>query len=197
MRNLGMTRLTPISRDQATEDQAEVFDAIIATRGGVDALTGADGGLMGPFNAMVTSPAIGARMEAMGGVVRFNTTMDRRLLELAIVVVGAHWKANFEWWAHAPMARDAGIDDAILVAIRNGERPEISDPEEEAVYAFVAELIATGRASDGVYGAAQAVVGEAGMVDLVATVGYYSLISLTLNAFTVPLPPGETLIWDE
>lgn len=190
-----MTRLTPISRDSATPEQAEVFDAVTATRGGAMQLVDANGGLVGPFNAMVTSPAIGARIEAMGGVVRFNSNIDRRLLELAIVVVGAHWKANFEWWAHAPMAEAAGISELILDKICAGLQPEFDDPEEAAVYEFSAELISTGRASDKNYGAAQAVVGDPGMVDLVATIGYYSLISLTLNAFEVPLPPGEELIW--
>lgn len=190
-----MTRLTPISRDAATPEQAEVFDAIAASRGGSFQLTDEAGGLMGPFNAMVTSPGIGARLESLGAAVRFESGIERRLLELAIVTVGAHWKANFEWWAHAPMARNAGISDAVLDAIQAGDTPTFEHADEETIYAFVQELIKTGRASDAVYNAAIEVVGEAGGVDLVATVGYYSLISLTLNAFEVPLPPGETEIW--
>lgn len=190
-----MSRLTPIVRDAATTEQGEAFDTIAESRGGADRLTGADGGLIGPFNAMVTSPGMGLAMGNLGGKVRFENSLDARLKELAIVTAGAHWKADFEFWAHAPLAISAGVSEAAIESIRSGAEPSFGRPDEEVVWRFASQLVATGRVGDAAYAAAIEVLGEQSVVDLVITVGYYSLISLTLNAFEVPLPPGEDPVW--
>lgn len=190
-----MSRLSPITRDAADPAQGEAFDAIAESRGGADRLTGGDGGLIGPFNAMVTSPGIGMAMGNLGGKVRFDNSLDARLKELAIVVAGAHWKADFEFWAHAPLAVQAGVSEATIESVRLGEEPRFEQADEEAVWRFASQLVSTGRVDDAAYGVAVDLLGEPSVVDLVVTVGYYSLISMTLNAFDVPLPPGEDPVW--
>ena len=156
----------------------------------------ADGGLAGPFNAFVTVPGAGRRMVSLGGTLRFGTSIERRLSEIAIITVGARWQAEFEWWAHAPMAREHGVAGAVVDAIGRGEDPPFEADDERAVYAVARELGQSGRLDQETYDAAHRFLGDAGMVELVSLCGYYTLISYLLNAFTVPLPPGTTPMWD-
>ena len=83
----------------------------------------AEGGLAGPFNAFVTAPDAGQRMSALGATLRFGTSIERRLTEVAIITIGARWQAEFEWWAHARMAREHGVPEAVVAAIGRGEQP--------------------------------------------------------------------------
>lgn len=116
-----MSRAKPLQYEDATPEQQEVWDTLVASRGNPATLVGPDGGLVGPFNAMVSSPGIGKRVSALGAKVRFQNSVDNRLLELAICTVGAHWRSNFEFWAHGRMAIEAGIDRSIVDSLAAGE----------------------------------------------------------------------------
>lgn len=190
-----MSRLTPVTADTATPEQAKVLEGILGSRGEPSTLIDPQGGLIGPFNAMAMSPKIGRRASAMGAMVRFNEDIDRRLLEIAIITTGAHWRANFEWYAHSAMARDAGVSDDVIDAIGAGTTPPFTKDDEATVFAFAKELLDTGRVAQPTYDAARELLGEPLLVDLVSTIGYYCYISLTLNAFAVQLPAGETPMW--
>lgn len=151
---------------------------------------------MGPFNAWVHAPDAGARLAQLGLTLRFGTSLERRLSELAIITVGARWRAEFEWWAHAPMARDHGVGAAIVDAIARGEEPAFEADDERAVYRVARELSETGGLSEPVYTEAQQLFGDRAMVELVSLCGYYTLVSFTLNAFAVPLPAGAEPVWN-
>ena len=153
------------------------------------------GGLIGPFNAFVHAPGVGRHLSGLGGRLRFRTSIERRLSELAIITVGARWKAEFEWWAHAAMAREHGVADAIVDAIGRGAEPPFEADDERTVYAAARQLTTDGRLDQDLYAAAQRLFGDEGMVELVSLCGYYTLISFLLNAFEVPLPPGVTPAW--
>lgn len=188
-----MTRLPYLRRDQLDEKGQAIWDGL--TRfSDLDIVT-PDGGLVGPFNAFVHAPAIGSRMSALGGMLRAGMSLDRHLLEIAIITVGARWKAEFEWWAHARMALDAGVPEAVVEAIAVGDVPELTEADARAVYAVAKELAETGRLADDCYRTAQAALGDRGMVEIVSLCGYYTLICFILNAFDVPLPEGETPQW--
>jgi 4-carboxymuconolactone decarboxylase len=191
-----MTRLPFITNDSLNPDQQAVWDNITnGRRGDASRMINADGGLVGPFNAALHAPATGKRVVALGESLRFETSLDNRLLELAVCLVGAHWRSNFEWFAHSRMAIASGISEAAVKAIEVGGEPPLTAADEQAVYAFTRALLTTGRASDAVYAAAQSHVGDQGMAELAQLVGYYCLISLTLNTFQVDLPPGNTPVW--
>jgi len=155
----------------------------------------AEGGLAGPFNAFVTAPDTGRRLSALGATVRFGTSIERRLSEIAIITVGARWQAEFEWWAHAAMAREHGVADAVVEAIGRGEDPPLEADDERAVYAVARQIAQSGRLDQEIYDAAHRLLGDAGMVELVSLCGYYTLISFLLNAFAVPLPPDASPMW--
>ena len=156
-----------------------------------------DGGLAGPFNAMVASPIMGRQVAALGAAVRFSSSLDDRLLELAIIAIGAHWRSNFEWFIHSELARNAGIRDAVIEAIAADQEPTFANVDEEIVYSFSLELITNGRVRSDTYREAIQLLGQQRVVDLVTTVGFYSLISLTLNAFEVAVPEGTDPKWPD
>jgi 4-carboxymuconolactone decarboxylase len=188
-----MSRLPYLRRDDLDPDRQAVWDTVVGSRG--DQLLTEQGGLNGPFNAFVHAPDVGRHLTALGRVLRFETSIERRLSEVAIITVGASWKAEFEWWAHAQMARKHGVPDAVVDAIGRGDDPPFEAEDERTIYAVARQLTGTGRVDEEAYAAARALLGDAGLVELVSLCGYYTLISFLLNAFAVPLPPGATPAW--
>jgi 4-carboxymuconolactone decarboxylase len=190
-----MTRIPYLRREELGPEGQQLWDSIVNGRG--DLLVTAEGGLAGPFNAFVTAPGAGRRLSSLGATLRFYTSIERRLSEIAIITVGARWQAEFEWFAHAPMAREHGVGEAVVDAIGRGEDPPFEADDERAVYAVARQLSSSGRVDRDAYDAAHAFLGDAGMVELVSLCGYYTLISFLLNAFDVPLPPGAAPMWPD
>jgi 4-carboxymuconolactone decarboxylase len=191
----GLARLRSVHRGDLDAAGQALWDDVVATRGA--GVIDVGGGLTGPFNPWVHAPAVGAPAAALGAGVRYATTIVPRLLELAIITVAAHWRAEYEWWAHARLARAAGVPDGVVDAIGGGEPPLFALDDERTVYSFASEMVATGRTGPETYQAALALLGDAGVVELVALCGYYSLVSFTLNAFEVDLPEGAEPTWRE
>jgi 4-carboxymuconolactone decarboxylase len=189
-----MSRLPYLRHEDLDADGQAVWDGVVGSRSGH--LVNEQGGLIGPFNAFVHAPEVGRNLSSLGRVIRFGTSIERRLSEIAIITVGARWKAEFEWWAHARMAREHGVADAIVDAIGDGTDPPFEADDERAVYAAARQLAETGRLDQGAYDTAQQLLGDAGMVELVSLCGYYTLISFLLNAFAVPLPAGAAPAWE-
>jgi len=186
-----MSRLPLQTREALDHDAQEVWDSITASRG---AIVADEGHLIGPFNAWVTAPTIGGRLAELGAALRFESSIERRLLEVAIITVGAHWKAEFEWWAHSRMALHYGVSADAVAAIAAGDEPALAD-DEAVVYAVARQLVHTGHVDGPAYDAAHQLLGDRGIVELVTLCGYYTLVSFSLNAFDVPLPPGEEPTW--
>jgi 4-carboxymuconolactone decarboxylase len=186
------SRLRSLRYDELGPEARAVWDGVVGSRGDQVA---ADGGLIGPFNAFVHAPGVGRRLSSLGRVLRFETSLDRRLGEVAIITVAARWKAEFEWWAHAAMAREHGVPDAVVDAIGQGLQPPFEAADERVVYAAARQLTETGQLSDDAFGAAQQLLGDEGVVELVSLCGYYTTVSFLLNAFTVPLPAGAAPMW--
>lgn len=180
-----MSRLDVIPPDAMTDAQRAVHDEIV--NGPRGAVHGRSIGLSGPFNAWIRSPQLADHAQKLGAFLRFGTRLPARLSELAIIIVGRHMNASFEFAAHAPMAVRGGLDPAIVEAIRTGATPSFSANDEAAVHAFATSLVRTHTVDDATYAQALALFGEEGLVELVAIVGYYGLVSLTLNTFRVPL----------
>jgi 4-carboxymuconolactone decarboxylase len=188
-----MTRIPYVRREELGPEGQQLWDSMV--RGLGEQIVTAEGGLAGPFNAFVTAPDTGRRLSALGATVRFGTSIERRLSEIAIITVGARWQAEFEWWAHAAMAREHGVADAVVEAIGRGQDPPLEADDERAVYAVARQIAQSGRLDQEIYDAAHRFLGDAGMVELVSLCGYYTLISFLLNAFAVPLPPDASPMW--
>ncbi|MBV7332072.1 carboxymuconolactone decarboxylase family protein [Chloroflexi bacterium TSY] len=192
-----MSRLPNILPENFTEPQQKLFESITGGKRGkqsaVETFLNPEGGLRGPFNALLFSPILGEAAQRLGEAVRFEGTLSPQLRELAILTVAAKWEAQYEWWAHEKIAREAKLDPNIIAGIKTGVLPESAEPAEVIVYNFARELTDRHQVSDQQYEKVVALLGESGIVELVILIGYYTLISMTLNVFEVPLPPGETV----
>lgn len=184
-----------VDPSELSDEQRELWDGLTESRGGGVDLVDGEGHLVGPFNAWLHVPKIGRRLSSLGAYLRFRTSIERRLSEVAICTVGAHWRSEFEFWAHAPMALEHGVDESVIAALRAGERPEFERDDERIVHEVARQLLNDRRVDDATYADAETLLGEEGMVELVTLIGYYCLISMLLNLFDVPLPPGEEPSW--
>lgn len=189
----GMSRLPHLRYDDLDPAGRAVWEEITGSRG--DTVIDDQGALIGPFNAYVTAPEVGRHLSALGQAVRFGAVLPPRLSELAIITVAARWRAEFEWWAHARSAAGQGISAAAIDAIAAGGEPDFAEPDERVVHAVARQLAVTGRLEPSVFEAGRALLGDSGMVHLVALCGYYTTVSFVLNAFDVPLPAAAEPTW--
>ena len=177
-------RLPAVAMENLNSAQQAVVDAINS---------GPRGRFMnaGPFAVFLHAPAYGMLAQQLGGHLRFNTSVPPRLSEFAILCTGRFWKAQFEWWAHAKIAAKQGVKEATIRDLYAGRAPKSAPRDELAIYAFVKELYGARRVSNATYARVQKILGDTGTVELVGILGYYVLISMTLNVFRMPVPEGE------
>src|SRR5206468_2268852 len=150
-------------------------------------LADADGRLEGPFNAFLLQPRLGSALQALGASVRYGTGLDDRCREIAILVVAAHWRCDFEWYAHEAVGRAAGLGDAELAALREGRHAELAG-SDSVVARTAAALVARGDLDDAEYAEAVGHLGPSGLFELLTLVGYYATLALQLRVFRVPAP---------
>jgi len=174
--------MAPLDLNNLPAEQQRVADAI---------RSGPRGGLRGPFEAWLRSPELADRAQQLGAYCRFGTSLPRDVNELAILLTGKHWRAQFEFWAHARLAREAGLPDDVVEAVRTGARPELGRDDLAVAYEVVTEYFATNRLSGKTYERAVGILGERGLIDLIGVAGYYGLVSMTLNIAEVAVPAGE------
>jgi 4-carboxymuconolactone decarboxylase len=144
----------------------------------------------GPFNVLLRSPEIGDLAQQLGAQLRYHSSIPRRLNEMAILMTGRLWTAQYEWYAHKSEALKAGLSPAIIDAIAAGKKPSPMQTDEEAAYNFCTELLNDRHVTDPTFQAAIKAFGERGVVDLISVTGYYQLVSAILNVDRYPLPDG-------
>jgi 4-carboxymuconolactone decarboxylase len=167
--------------DQLSPEQKEVAAGVLKQ---------SSAGLGGPYAMLITSPELLKRYLLMTEYLRQKTSLPHRLNEMAILMEARIWDAQYEWWAHEPLARKAGVPDAIITAIKDGKRPSAMQPDEAIVYDVVTELLNTKRLSDRTFANAKQMLGEQQVVDLVAVTGFYVMVSAVVAAGRVGIPNG-------
>ena len=177
-------RMPPLPRERMTEAQRAAADELIA---------GPRKGVKGPFVPLLRSPHLMARLQKVGEYLRFDSVLPPRLSEFATLVVARHWTQQFEWFVHVPLALTAGVSQDTIDALRDGRRPGTMSDDEACVYDFAVELLRHHGASDATYAAASQRFGERGVVDLVALLGYFVLVSMVLNVAHTPPEPGSAV----
>ena len=177
-----MSRIPELTPASMTETQKEVFNLI---------KSGPHQRVVGPYPAWLQSPELAKRARSLSEYLRFNSAPSKRHAEIAILTTGRHWKAEYEFYAHAELARKAGVEEHIIQALAAGKRPEFSSADDEIVYDVCTQMLNTRRVSDATYKRALAAFGMQTLVELIAIMGYYCMVSITLNAFEAPLPAGE------
>ena len=177
-------------RDELNAEQAELYDAI--TGGPRSAsrafpMTDEEGRLYGPFNAMVLEPVVGAVVSELGVALRYRSVLPARMREIAICEVAASCKSEFEWFAHAAIARSLEVSEEDLDALANGRATTGLSAEEQAARG-IARALCERRDLDDTEFAAASALGLEVLADLVFLVGFYATIATTLATFRVPLP---------
>jgi 4-carboxymuconolactone decarboxylase len=176
-----MPRIPLPDPDDMTAEQRAVHDTVVS---------GPRGKMIGPLRAVIHSPELARRWSALGEFLRYSTCLPHRLNELAIIVVGRRYTSQVEWWAHSAAAAKAGLSAEVIEAIRIGEPPVFSDADEAAVYEFARQLVHAGQVDEATYRAVEHRWGARGVVELTGVVGYYTMVSMTLNVHDIPLPDG-------
>ena len=177
-----MARIAPPLPEAMSAEQRRVYDLIVS---------GPRGRVRGPLAVWLHRPAMAEPAQALGQFCRYDSALPARLSELAILILARHWESDFEWWAHKPAALTAGLSIAVIDAIRDGLRIPFQSEDERLVHEFLQVLHNKRRVPDDLYHRIGPVIGQDGLVDLVALAGYYTLISMTLNVFEIDPPVGE------
>jgi len=189
------SRFRPLTVEGMTEAQKRAAEAILATAKRADGPGGrymaSSGQFPGPYDFLLRSPEFAVRWRHMADYVRFDTSLPLRLNELAILIQARFWTAQFEWWAHEPLALRAGLPQSVADDLKAGKHPAGMQPDEEAVYAFCVELMRDHRVSDATFATLQAQLTEQQIVDLVAVTGFYATVSMILNTVEADIPTGE------
>jgi 4-carboxymuconolactone decarboxylase len=179
-------RLPPLTEDQLNPAQRALLESMRAGPRGRN-LT-----LAGPFGCYMHAPEVGEVIQQFAAFCRFKTRLPKRLSEFAILVIGQMWKAQYEFYVHAREAEQAGVLSQTIRDIKAGRVPAKAAKDERALYDFIKELHQKRRVSDRTYARVHALVGDGGMVEFLALLGSYTLTSMVLNTFRVPLPEGAT-----
>ena len=174
-------RLPPIPVEKLTDAQKKAAADFFAIR---------KTDVFGPFVPLIRSPEVMVRVSALGDQLRFRNTLPARLSEFVILITARQWTQQYEWYIHEPIALKAGLSPTIVKALVEGRRPERMADDEEIVYTLCDELHQKKSVSDATYARAVRSFGEAGVIDMTATVGYYTLLAMVMNTAQTQLPPG-------
>ena len=177
-----MARLPELTRDQLKPEDQHYFDEIVGSRGGV----------RGPYGVLLHSPALAARVAHTGTYVRFDCDIPNGLKETVIITTAAEIKSQYEFAAHARLAREANVSEDTIKAIANGTAPDGLSGDEEILVRYTKELLKNHKISDDTFNAVKNRFGVQGTVDVTGLIGHYLLVGQILAAFDVELAPGVT-----
>ena len=183
-----MSRLSDLDPEDMDSHQRRIHD---------DLINSPRGRVSGPFPILLRAPELADRFQHLGAYLRFESTLDRQLTELIVLTVARHWRAQYEFFAHAKFARDYGLSQQVIDAIAAGERPELPTAEHALLYDYTVEILETSRCNQTTYDRMIETFGERTFVDIAVLVGYYSAGAVLMNTFEVAPPGGEALPMEE
>jgi 4-carboxymuconolactone decarboxylase len=186
-------RFARITTENMSADQRKYFNDLMSgpvSATGSAAVVKGSNSLGAPFNIWLRSPKLAESFRVVSEQIRFNSSLPLKLNEFAILITAQKWSSPYEWYAHHRLALKAGLDPRIADQLAQGIKPQGMGNEEEAIYDFVAELLATNQVGDRNFIKVKNLFGEQGVVDLIATTGYYVLVAMALNVNRTPLPSG-------
>jgi 4-carboxymuconolactone decarboxylase len=178
-----MARIRSLEREDLPAEHRHIYDDIAGSRGGVQP----------NFKVLLNNPLATARMAALGGYIRFEAPLPPRVKMLAVLATARENEGDYVWTANLPQARNAGIDEETINAIRERRAPQGLTPEDALIVQFTLELLRQHRITDTTYQAVQHRLGAAGVIDLLILIGYYGSLSHTLSALEVMPPVSSAL----
>jgi len=181
-----MARIEPLERDKLRPREQQLYDDIMRTR--------PRGNLSGPFSVWIHRPDIAEPANGLANCFRVSPKLDKRLIELIVLLVCRDATAKYAWSAHFNLAREAGLTLETIEAIRARRRPEFDRDDERIVYDLVTELLASKKVSAATFARAETAFGRDGIIEAVTCAGFYGMIGLVLNTFEVPPQPGGDVL---
>ncbi len=187
-------RLPLIPPDQLSEEQRPLHADM---RAGIErnfkgfAAIREDGALMGPWNPWLHEPRFGKPVWELTQALSTNPSLPPPVREVAILVTGAHFHSAYELYAHVIVAENRGLTDEKLSTIVAGQRPVDLTREEAVAYDVASALVSGGVLPELTYRSAVATFGVHGAAELAQLIGLYCMVSITLNAFDVPVPEPD------
>jgi 4-carboxymuconolactone decarboxylase len=177
-------RMPPLDPAAMNEAQRNAAQALAA---------GPRGGVKGPFIALLRSPELMDRLQQVGEYLRFRSSLEPRISEFLMLVVSRVWTQQFEWSVHVPLALKAGVKAQTVDGLAAGARPSQMAADEALAYDFCDELLRTKGVSDATYRAAVDRFGEAGVIDMLGVIGYFTTVSMVLNVAHTPAPKDASV----
>jgi 4-carboxymuconolactone decarboxylase len=174
-------RFRPLSYAELTPEQRAYADREIAAGRKPET---------GPFNIYLRSPEMAELSRPLSDYLRFKAPTPRKLKEIAIMLTARYWGGQYVWYSHRQQALDAGLSPAFIAALAAGERPAGMSADEATTYDFVNQLLATRQVSDTNFRAMATLVGERGIVELVALMGQYTGLTMLFVVDRYPVPAG-------
>ena len=161
---------------------------------------GYENGLRGPLGMWVYSPEMATGAWMLRQRVRYGTAKDQRFTELTIISTARELSNQYEYTAHEPLGRAAGLEQEIMDFVKY--RRPLSEADtvpgmgdtEKLIIQFTRELISEPKVSSEVFAQLLEQMGEEGVMDLVGLIGYYHFVGMTIKAFDVQNPPGTALL---
>lgn len=182
-----MVRIATIDKkEELAAADRKVYEAIAQSRGVVG----------GPWPALLHSPELAGRTAHLGSYLRFESSLEKKLIELTALVAARELDCKHEWAAHIVHGQKAGISMETIRAVHQKKGAESFSSEDAQIVSFVRELLASHRVSESTFQALYGRLGEKGLVELSATVGYYAMLACTLNTFDLytAVPPDDLKI---
>lgn len=175
-------RLPPLPPEQMSATQRAAAHAITA---------GPRGELVGPFIPLLRSPELMTRLQRTGEYLRFDSVIAAPLRELAILLVARRWNQQFEWAYHCPLAVQVGLPQDVIESVAAARRPDAAAEDITATWDLIDQLHRTGKVDNPTYAQALVQLGEVGVVEIVALVGYYTTLAMIMNVAQTPAPPHD------
>ena len=158
-----------------------VYDRILSERGYVP----------GPYRFWLASPGFADRIEPVEEFLRHHVALAERQVEIVVLVVARHWKSQYVWSSHAPMALTAGVEAGVVEAIRSGTSAPFERDEDAVCYSVCKSLLETHALDDALWAQAQALLGEQCINEVLGLIGLYTSVCLTMVSYRMPTKNGE------
>jgi 4-carboxymuconolactone decarboxylase len=174
-------RLPVIPAEQYSPEQKQAVTQYEAVR---------KASIFGPFEVMLHSPAMMSNAREVGDYMKAGSAIPRNLAELAILYIAKDWNQDYVWYQHVPLGLKAGLNQTHVDALGDGRKPANMSEDEDAVYAFVSELVRHRQVTDQTFDRINRRFGSKGVVDLTSLTAFYVHLSMQLNVAKFKLPDG-------
>ena len=170
-------RYAEIPTEQLNPEQKEAYDYILQARGMCP----------GPYRIWLQNPKLLKAMTPVGVWYQREMQISKAEGEIVTNCINGKWAtAGYSNWEHEQIGEKAGLPAEKVQALIAGLPTSFEDPRQQVIYEITQTLITPRRVPEGLYKRAIALLGDAGVTDVTALIGYFTSVSMTLAMYDVP-----------